>query len=143
MRISIVTDEISADPETAIELGVQWGVTDFELRGYFSDRVPMLSAFQRQHLCDILDDFGAHVVAIGPGLFKHAMPPERAPRLPLGWMERGAHDAWSEARRTMDYHLKELLPASLDYANELGAKLLVIFGFDRAGAPPGPPPEEA
>lgn len=142
MKVSIVTDEISADPETAIELGVEWGVKDFELRGYFTDRVPMFSPYQRQHLRDILDEQGAHIVAIGPGLFKYAYPRERAPRLPLGWMERGAYDAWSETRRMMDHHLHELLPASLDYASELGAKVLVIFGFDRAGAAGGPPPQE-
>jgi hypothetical protein len=33
MKISIVTDEISSDVETAIELGLEWGVRDFELRG--------------------------------------------------------------------------------------------------------------
>ena len=28
MRISIVTDELSNDPETAFELGLEWGVRD-------------------------------------------------------------------------------------------------------------------
>ncbi len=142
MKVSIVTDEISADPETAIELGVEWGVRDFELRGYFTDRAPLFNEYQRQHLRDVLEEYGARIVAIGPGLFKYAYPPERAPRLPLGWMERGAHDAWSEARRMIEHHLQELLPASLDLANELGAGMLVIFGFDRGGAPTGPPPED-
>ena len=142
MKISIVTDEISADPETAIELGVEWGVHDFELRGYFTDRVPVLSEYQRLHLRDVLQEHEARIVAIGPGLFKCACPPARAERLPLGWMERGAYDAWSAARGVVQYHLHERLPASLDYANELGAGVLVVFGFDRAGAPPGPPPEE-
>ncbi len=142
MKVSIVTDEISADPETAIELGVGWGVKDFELRGYFTDRVPIFNEYQRHHLHDVLEEYGARIVAIGPGLFKCAYPPDRAPRLPLGWMERAAHDAWSESRRMIEYHLHELLPASLDMANELGAGVLVIFGFDRGGAPAGPPPEE-
>ncbi len=143
MKISIVTDEISADPETAIELGTQWGVHDFELRGYFTDRVPRFDGYQRQHLRDVLEEHEARVVAIGPGLFKGVYPPGRAPRQPLGWMERGAYEAWNEQRRTVEYHLNELLPASLDYANELGAHILLIFGFDRAGAPPGVMPDEA
>lgn len=141
MKISIITDEISADPETAIELGAEWGVHDFELRGFFTDRAPMLSNYQRQHLRDVLEEHEAKIIAIGPGLFKCAYPPERPTRLPLGWMERGVHDAWSDARRVVDYHLHELLPASLDYANELGSHTLVIFGFDRAGAAAGPAPE--
>ena len=142
MKISIETDEISADPETAIELGTRWGVHDFELRGFFTDRVPRLSEYQRQHLRDALDEYDAHIVAIGPGLFKSAFPPGRAPRMPLGWMERSAYELWSESQRLLEVHLHELLPASLDYANELGARLLVIFGFDRAGSPPGPAPKE-
>lgn len=142
MKISIVTDEISADPETAIELGVQWGMRDFELRGFFTDRVPRFSPYQKRHLQDLLEEHQARVIALGPGLFKSACPPGRAPRLPLGWMERGAYESWEEAKRVVDHDLNELLPESLDYANELGAEVVVIFGFDRAGAPPGSPPEE-
>lgn len=143
MKISIITDEVSADPETAIELGAEWGIHDFELRGYFTDRAPRVSAYQKQRLRDALDEFQARIVAIGPGLFKFAWPALSAPRLPLGWMDRASYDSWAEAKRLADYHLQELLPASLDYANELGADTVVTFGFDRAGAPPGPPPEEA
>lgn len=142
MKISIITDEVSADPETAIELGTEWGVHDFELRGFFTDRAPRLSAYQKQRVRDVLDEFQARIIAIGPGLFKFAVPPHSAPRLPLGWMDRAAHENWAEAQRLADYHLNELLAASLDYANELGADRVVIFGFDRAGAPPGSPPEE-
>jgi sugar phosphate isomerase/epimerase len=143
MKISIITDEVSADPETAIELGAEWGIHDFELRGYFTDRVPRFSAYQKQRLQDALDEFQARIVAIGPGLFKFAFPPPSAPRLSLGWMDRATYEDWAEAKRLADYHLNELLPVSLDYANELGTDLVVIFCFDRAGAPPGPPPEEA
>jgi sugar phosphate isomerase/epimerase len=143
MKISIITDEVSADPETAIELGAEWGLHNFELRGYFTDRAPRFSAYQKQRLQDALDEFQAHIIAIGPGLFKFACPPPSAPRLPLGWMDRASYDSWAEAKRLADYHLNELLPASLEYANELGADTVVTFGFDRAGAPPGPPPEEA
>lgn len=142
MKISILTDEVSADPETAIELGVEWGVHDFELRGFYTDRAPRLSNYQKQRLRDALNEYQARIVAIGPGLFKVACPPQRAPRLPLGWMDLAGYDNWAEAQRLLHYHSNELLPASLDYANELGARLVVIFGFDRAGAPPGPPPEE-
>lgn len=142
MKISIITDEISADPETAIELGTEWGVHDFELRGFFTDRAPRLSAYQKQRLKDVLIEYQARIVAVGPGLFKFAYPSPSAPRLPLGWMDLAGYENWAEAQRLHHYHLNELLPASLDYANELGAQLVIIFGFDRAGAPPGPPPDE-
>ncbi len=142
MKISIITDEISADPETAVELGVEWGVHDFELRGFFTDRVPRFSQYQRQRLRDVLDKYQARIVAVGPGLFKNAYPPGHAPRVPLGWMDVAGYEKWAEAQHLVRYHLNELLPASLDYANELGARLVVIFSFERAGAPPGEPPEE-
>lgn len=142
MNISIVTDEISADPETAIELGTEWGVHDFELRGFYTERAPQLSPYQKKHLRDVLDEHGARIIAVSPGLFKYPYAGSSAPRLPLGWMEAGAYDAWDANRRMVQVHLNELLPATLDYASELGARLVVIFGFDRAGCAPGLAPDE-
>lgn len=142
MKISIITDEISADPETAIELGAQWGVHDFELRGYFSERAPMISPFQKQCLRDTLVEFQSRIIAIGPGLFKGPYPAQRASRQYLSWMDRDNYEKWADVHHQLQYHLNELLPASLDFAGELGARLVVIFGFDRAGAPPGLPTDE-
>ena len=143
MKISLITDEISSDPETAIELGVAWGVRDFELRGYFTGRAPRLSSYQKQHLRDILADYDAQIIAISPGLFKMPLPNKQAGRASLGWLEQGEYESWSTERGLLRQHLEELLPETLDYANELGAKKVLIFGFDRAGAPPGEAPEEA
>lgn len=143
MKISIITDEVSADPETAIELGVQWGVHDFELRGFFTDRVPQLSKYQKHHLRGVLEDYQARIIALAPGLFKIAFPPPRPPLATLGWMERPGYEAWGEAQHALSHHLNEILPASLDFARELGAGVVVVFGFDRAGAPPGDAPDGA
>lgn len=143
MKISLITDEISSDPETAIELGVTWGVRNFELRGFFTDRAPRFSAYQKQRLRDMLEDYQASVIAIGPGLFKVPLPPPIAPRATLGWMDYSAYENWSAARSAARQHLEELLPESLEYAHELGASKVLIFGFDRAGAPPGEAPEGA
>lgn len=142
MKISLITDEISSDPETAIELGVEWGVHHFELRGYFTDRAPSFSEYQKQRLRDLMDNYPAQIIAIGPGLFKIPYPPRQAPRAALGWLDRSGYESWSAAQGLVRYHLEELLPRSLDYANELGAKKVIIFGFDRAGAPAGELPEE-
>lgn len=142
LKISLITDEISADPETAIELGVQWGVLDFELRGFYTDRVPYISGYQKQLLRNVLDRYQASIIAIGPGLFKVPFPPEKPARNSLAWLDSGGYESWSAARKTCYSHLNELLPASLDYANELGARKIVTFGFDRGGAPCGSPPEE-
>jgi sugar phosphate isomerase/epimerase len=142
MKISILTDEVSADPETAIELGAGWGVRDFEMRGYYANRVPLLSKYQKQRLSEVLSETQARIIAFGPGLFKVSHPTACAPRSPLAWMDVAGYDAWSETQHLLKTHLNELLPASLDYANEMGVRLLVIFGFDRAGAPAGQAAEE-
>lgn len=141
MEISIITDEISADLETAIELGVDWGVRNFEVRGYFTDRAPRFSAYQKQCLKDALNKYQARVIAIGPGLFKIPYPAERSPRATLGWMDRAEYERWADSQQLLHNHLYELLPASLDYANELGVNLVVIFSFERTGAPTDEPPE--
>jgi sugar phosphate isomerase/epimerase len=140
MQISIVTDEVSADPETAIELGVEWGVRNFELRGYFSARVPAISAYQRRHLRAVLDDYGARVIAVSPGLFKFPYQADDSPRASLAWMERDQDQAWEAARTSLRHHLDELLPAACDYAAELGAGLVVAFSFAR---PAGLPADES
>jgi sugar phosphate isomerase/epimerase len=142
VKISLVTDELSSDPETAIEIAAGWGIHDFELRGYFNDRAPFFSAHQKQRLRDLLDEYQARIIAVGPGLFKAPFPSKAAPRSPLGWMDRAFYEAWEGDRQQLRFHLEELLPAALDYANELGAAMVVTFGFDRGGAPPGFPPDE-
>jgi sugar phosphate isomerase/epimerase len=142
VKLAIVTDEVSADPETAIELGTSWGTHDFELRGVFASRAPSLSPYEKSHLRDALDAYQARVVALSPGLFKFPYPSLERARASLAWMDREGYENWATARKRLRYHIDELLPASLEYGAELGAGVLVIFSFDRAGLPAGPPPDE-
>ncbi len=143
MKICVVTDEISADPESAIELGVEWGVRDFELRGIFYDRVPLFTTYQQKRLKETLERYGARIVAISPGIFKIPLSPRNTREFPVAAIDRALYENWSDSWRKLNYHLNELLPLSLEYADGLGVKLVVIFGFDRVGSPPGPPPDEA
>jgi sugar phosphate isomerase/epimerase len=142
MRISIVTDEISADPETAIELGVSWGVRDFELRGFGADRVPHFSAFQKQRLSELLDEYDVRVVAISPGVFKCPFPDQSRMRFALHNIDQELYQRWSDARSLVQYHLEELLPASLEYAQQLGAEKVIIFSFQRPSATVESVPDE-
>src|SRR5512136_2974450 len=105
MKACLITDEISSDPETAIELGASWGVHDFELRGFFTDRAPRFSAYQKQRLRDALDLYQARVVALAPGLFKMPYPPGSAPQASLGWMDYAMYSSWSDANRILHNHL--------------------------------------
>ncbi len=60
----------------------------------------------------------------------------------MSWLARAEYDRWAQSQKLLDYHLTELLPRSLDYANELGAQLVLVFGFDRSGIPEGEAPDE-
>lgn len=142
MEISIITDEVSADFETAIELGIEWGVRNFELRGFFTDRAPNYSPYQKQCVKDALAEYEARVIAIGPGLFKIPYPAKDPTRATLGWMDKSQYEHWFSNQKLFEYHLNELLPASLDYACELGVNLVVIFSFERPLEPSADPPEE-
>ena len=142
MKISIVTDEISADPETAIELGVEWGIKDFELRGFYADRVSNLSAYQQEHLGEILAAHDARIIAISPGLFKIPYPLKPREQASLAWMDQAMFQKWRTLQDEVKYHRDELLPASIEFAKTLGVKRILIFSFHRGGHPAGPVPDE-
>lgn len=142
MQISIVTDEISADLETAVELGVEWGVRDFELRTYNTQRVPLLTDFQKQRIHELIDEYDLHIVALSPGLFKIPYQSGERERFSLQALDAALYARWQDARDQVQYHLDELLPATLDYARELGVTRIVAFSFDRGSSSPGLPPDE-
>jgi sugar phosphate isomerase/epimerase len=142
MKIAIVTDEISADPETAIELGVEWGVRCFELRGFGMHRVPLFTDFQKRRIEELLEEFDARIVAISPGLFKIPYPHAEREHFPLRTFDVALHQQWRDAHDQVKYHLEELLPASLEYAKEVGAGQIITFGFHRGGQAAGKAPDE-
>lgn len=137
---SIVTDELSGDPETAFELGLEWGVDRFELRGIHDGRVPRLDRHARQRLLRAVRGFGVTITAISPGLFKCPFPAGEPARSNLGWMDKGFFQNWEEARLLVEDHRRNLLPASIDFAREVGAKFIIAFSFSRNGAAGGEAP---
>lgn len=140
MIISIVTDEMSGDPETAFELGLEWGVSHFELRGVYGQRVPRLSPHARHRLVRAARDCGVTITAVSPGLFKIPCPAAEPARASLGWMDAGLFGAWRDASEALDDHLGRLLPETLDFAAEIGAPAIIAFSFSRGGAPGGEAP---
>ena len=140
MNVSIITDELSSDPETAFELGLEWGVRHFELRGVFDARVPRLSAHSRYRLVRAVRDLGVAVTALSPGLFKFPFPTAAPARYNLVWMDAGLFGAWHDRRALLDDHLRNLLPETLDLAAEIGAGAIIAFSFSRDGLPGGEAP---
>ena len=139
---AIVTDELSDSPETAFELGLEWGVQHFELRGMHDARVPRLSPTQRRRLVRAIKAFDVRITAISPGLFKIAFPLETPKTSNLAWMEREFHNSWANAEALVSEHVERLLPESLDFASEVGAEHLIAFSFHRGGRPSGPAPAQ-
>jgi sugar phosphate isomerase/epimerase len=137
---SIVTDELSGDPDTAFELGLEWGVRHFELRGVYDARVPRLSHYARRRLVRAVRDFGVTITAVSPGLFKCPFPDGEPRRSNLGWMDRGFFQSWAEARAIVEDHSTNLLAEALDFAAEVGARSIIAFSFHRAGRPGGEAP---
>jgi len=69
--LSIVTDEISYDPATAVSLAREWGLRNYELRRVFLKRVPYLEEEGHQALEGILRGYGdIRIVSVSPGLYK-------------------------------------------------------------------------
>lgn len=106
--IVLPTCEVSMDPETAVEIGLDWGIHNFELKTLWeAKRVPVISDAQRDQLRRIARDYGARFVALSPGLFIGA-------------------EATSGAA---EHEIEEKLARSIEMAHELGATILVIFSF--------------
>jgi len=137
---SIVTDELSADPETAFELGLEWGVTHYELRGVYESRVPSLSAYARHRLSRTVRDSGVTITALSPGLFKGPLPNVGPEHSNLFWMGAGYFRKWQDGKNEADRHLHTLLPQAIELAAEVGARFIIGFSFHRAGLPGGDAP---
>jgi len=70
MEIAFVTDEISANPEEAIQIGCSWGIKLYELRVIGENRVPHISEAEKQNLKALAQKHNIKYTAISPGTFK-------------------------------------------------------------------------
>ena len=105
MKVSIITDEISQDPETSVELAVRWGIRHVEIREVWGKRVPDIDDEQRRRLFEILNRYGANVVGISPGIFK---------------VPASQNDVILE-------HLNERLVKSFQLARSLETNMIIVF----------------
>jgi sugar phosphate isomerase/epimerase len=145
MKLSVVTDEVSADFETALELARGWSLEAVEIRGIGEKRYPMLSKYWMDRVPDLVAEAGLKVAALSPGLFKipYPQPPRSETRI-LRWEDAMMHECYTTAEKLVQYHLEEILPASIEAAKALGAGVIVCFSFDRGHETPAdtPPPQE-
>ena len=109
MKLSIVSDELSDDFETAVEIGVSWHLRAFELRNAWMSRVPNITSAEIPVIKRVIEEYGITLTTLSPGLFK----------IPLR----------SEA---MENHKDGLLRKSFDLARELGTSKITVFGIRRS-----------
>ncbi len=141
MEICIMTDEVSTDFDTALELIASWGVKAVELRAVGNGRYPDVSDYWKYRAPQLLSEYGLTVAAISPGLFKLGNP---APHTSMYFNRGGDARQWEmehEAEITLERHVTRLLPASIEAAKSLGTRQIICFGFARQTD--GPTPETA
>lgn len=106
MKVAIVSDEISPEFATAVELGTDWGIWSFEIRSLPSGRLPYVSERDRRELLQIKEEAGIEITALSPGAFK----------VPVDSKE-------------VDRQIHDMLPRTYELAHALGTDKVVIFGF--------------
>lgn len=141
MKLSIITDEVSADLETALELAQEWGVPAIELRGIGEQRYPNVSDFWQARVPELVRESGLQVAALSPGLFKIPYPGPRAPETRiLRWEDAMVYRRNHDAEALVRFHLEDLLPRTIAAARTLGTQVIVCFSFDRGPEVPGDAP---
>ena len=134
MKISLLTDEVSADLDTALELAARWGIDAVELRGVGDGRFPRVSPALRDSTRRLLAESDASTIGLSPGLFKIQLPREERPLHFLQLFDAGEHRAYAAAQTQLEDHLEHYLPECIDAALELGCDLITCFGFERGDA---------
>lgn len=140
MKISVMSDEISSDLESALELMREWGLDTVEIRRAGERRYPDVSDYWLSRIPRMVKEFGFSVVAISPGLFKLDYPGAPAP---IGFLRGPDMDQFEREKRAqalLDEHVNVLLPASIEAAKAIGAKTIICWSFQSQEH--GPSPEE-
>lgn len=110
MEIGFVTDEISLDVKEAIEIGVSWGISKYELRVIGENRIPDIDEASIQQIEDLIGKCGIRITALSPGTFK-------------GTLKQDA---------LIEREIREVLPKTFRLARRLHTNMVIVFGFQRS-----------
>lgn len=122
IRPAVFTDEISQEFEHALDVMLEFGVGDVELRGLWGTHVLELTAAQRERAKRALDERGMRVACIASPIFKCHLYPEEA-----GAATGPLHLAKA---RAADQQLA-LLERAIDLCRYFNTNLVRIFAFWR------------
>ncbi len=109
LELGMVSDEISPDFNEAARYGGEWGISIFEFRVLKTGRIPAVDQGELREVGGLVKGHGLKITALSPGIFKH----------PLSQMAK------------LEEELTTTLPKTLALARELGASLVIAFGFQR------------
>ncbi len=109
LTLGIVSDEITPSFRDAVRHAAGWGITRFEIRCLATGRIPDVDAAEWADLLKARKDEGLTITALSPGIFKHPLT------------------------RTVEIEreLSDVLPRTIAMARECGARLIIVFGFQR------------
>jgi sugar phosphate isomerase/epimerase len=110
VQLAIASDEISFDFETAVTLGLEWGINCFELKRLSRRRIPEVEDAEIRVVEEVLAASGATLSSLSPALYKVALELDQIRR---------------ENQR---------LELSIALAHRLRVSRLVVFGFERCPA---------
>jgi len=114
MRLAIVSDEISRDFKKAVEYGLEWGITDYEIRHLTTGRVPYVANDEINLVLEVVKEYDLNISAISPGLFKISLLDEEQLKL----------------------QIEENIYESFRLADRLGTRNVIIFAFKRYAREP-------
>ena len=109
LSLGIVSDEISTDFRQAVQLGVSWGISHFELRCLNTGRVPFVQQTELDDVLRVVKEREISITALSPGVFKHPL----------------------SKRDELERECVEALPMTIAMARQFGAPLIIVFGFHR------------
>lgn len=109
LELGIVSDEISPDFAVAAQYAAEWGIRIVELRMLRSGRVPSVQSAEIKSVSRIARESGIRISALSPGIFKHTL----------------------SQTKEIEHEILDTLPRTIDLAGELGATLIIVFGFQR------------
>ena len=108
MKLAMNSDAISQDFETAVLLGIEWGIEYFELKRMYGSRIPDISDNNVKVVQKVLRDNGVCLSSLAPGLF----------RIPLD-------------KELIEREAGERFDMTMVLADRLDTRSVVVFGFVR------------
>ena len=109
-RCSFITDEVSQDLKSCLQLASQYNIVDIELRSFWGRNILNISSDEVDQAAELLSRFGIGVSGLDTFIFK------------------GEFDANAEAGL-------EMTKVACDMANQLDASFIRIFAFWKDGHP--------